>query len=70
MTRGRHKRFRPALPAEQANPWASFTTGELETKLAELRNLVDADLLTVRSLDRQRVEIGIIENELARRHGR
>ena len=69
MTGGRDKRRRPALPAKEANPWASFTTGELETKLAELRTLVDDDLLTVRSVDRQRVEIGMIEIELARRHG-
>lgn len=53
----------------EPNAWLKFTTGELEAKLSELRKLVDSGVLTDRSLNQQFTEIGIIENELARRHG-
>jgi hypothetical protein len=52
---------------KKPNVWAKFTTAELQTKLAELLKLVDSGTLTVRSLDNQFTEIGIIENEVARR---
>jgi len=55
---------------KEQNAWAKFTTFELETKLAELRTLVNSGALTDRSLEHQLVEIGIIENELAKRDGR
>ncbi|MDA0991264.1 MAG: hypothetical protein O3A51_11000 [Verrucomicrobia bacterium] len=51
------------------NAWSKFTTVELETKLAELRMLVDSDTLTDRSLEHQITAIAIIENELAGRDG-
>ena len=54
---------------KERNAWAKFTTVELETKLAELRKLVDSGTLTDRSLEHQFTEIAIIENELARRDG-
>ena len=52
-----------------ANPWAKFTTGELASKLRELRKLIDSGTLTDRSLDRQFTEVGVIENELTKRNG-
>ncbi|MEC5325553.1 hypothetical protein [Aurantimonas sp. A3-2-R12] len=55
--------------AKEGNAWAKFTTVELETKLAELRKLVGSGTLTARSLEHQFAEIGIIENELAKRDG-
>ena len=64
-------RMRPASgpsPAE-ANPWAKFTTAELEAKLHELRKLIDSGMLTDRSMEHQFTEVGIIENELLRRDG-
>ena len=68
MTR-RRLRHRPGVEAaEETNAWLKFTTGELETKLAELRKLVDSGVLSDRSLNQQFTEIGIIENELARRY--
>ena len=54
---------------KEENAWAKFTTVELETKLAELRKLVGSGTLTARSLEHQFAEIGIIENELAKRDG-
>lgn len=51
------------------NAWAKFTTVELETKLADLRKLVESGTLTDRSLEHQFTEIVIIENELAGRDG-
>ena len=62
------RRPRPA-PMPPANAWAGFTRRELETKLAELRKLVDGGRLSARSLDHQCAEIGIIERELAARDG-
>ncbi|MCG8546053.1 MAG: hypothetical protein MJE12_17790 [Alphaproteobacteria bacterium] len=56
-------------PATDANPWATFTAGELETKLEELRKLIDSGMLTDRSIEHQFTEVGIIENELASRNG-
>ena len=52
---------------KEQNVWAKFTTSELQTKLAELLKLVDSGTLTVRSLEHQFTEIGIIEKELAGR---
>jgi hypothetical protein len=54
---------------KQTDAWAKFTTAELETKLAELRKLVDGDMLTDRSMDQQFTEIAFIERELASRDG-
>ena len=51
------------------NAWSKFTTVELETKLVELRKLVDSGTLTDRSLEHQFTEIAFIENELAGRDG-
>ena len=62
--------FRAIDAATKArNAWAKFTTVDLETKLAELRKLVDSGTLTDRSLEHQFTEIAIIENELAGRDG-
>jgi len=69
MQRQRAYREMDAATKER-NAWARFTTVELETKLAELRKLVDSGTLTDRSLEHQFAEIGIIENELAKRDGR
>ena len=55
--------------AQSANPWAKFTSAELETKLEELRKLIDSGMLTDRSMEHQFTEVGIIENELSRRDG-
>ena len=52
---------------EKTDPWAEFTTAELETKRVELRRLIDSGILTERSLDNQLTEIAMIENELAKR---
>ena len=49
--------------------WRKFTTEELEGTLAVLRELIDGGRLTDRSAEHQFVEIGIIESELAKRHG-
>ncbi len=49
--------------------WSKFTTEELERKLAVLRKLIDSGTLTDRSVEHQFSEIGIIESELAQRHG-
>lgn len=49
--------------------WSKFTTEELEGKLAVLRELIDSGRLTDRSAEHRLVEIGIIESELAKRHG-
>lgn len=54
-------------PDKQENPWAQLSTLELRNKRAELKALVDNDILSDRSLENQHAEIGIIENELARR---
>lgn len=61
---------RPGARAPSANPWAKFSSLELETKLSELRKLIDSGMLTDRSLDHQLTEVGIIENELTSRNGR
>ena len=57
------------LSLKEANPWAKFTSAELETKLHELRKLIASGMLTDRSLEHQFTEVGIIENELSRRDG-
>ena len=57
------------LSPKEVNPWAKFTSAELETKLHELRKLIDSGMLTDRSMEHQVTEIGIIENELSRRDG-
>ena len=56
-----------SLPTKEANPWAKFTSAELETKLHELRKLIDSGMLTDRSMERQFTEVGIIKNELSKR---
>ena len=58
-----------SLPMKEVNPWAKFTSAELETKLHELRKLIDSGMLTDRSMEHQFTEVGIIENELSRRDG-
>ena len=58
-----------SLSPKEANPWAMFTSAELETKLHELRKLIDSGMLTDRSMEHQFTEVGIIENELSRRDG-
>jgi len=65
------QRAYPRLDAagKERNAWAKFTTVELETKLADLRKLVGRGTLTACSLEHQFAEIGIIENELAKRNG-
>lgn len=60
---------RPPAPMRPANAWRGFTRGELETKRAELRRLIDGGWLSDRSLEQQVAEIGLIERELARRDG-
>ncbi len=50
--------------------WYGFSTHELERKLEELERLIDSGMLTDRSLSHQLDEIGIIQNELARRRDR
>ena len=55
--------------SQEPNPWAKFTSAELEAKLHELRKLIDSGMLTDRSIDHQLTEVGIIENELSRRNG-
>lgn len=57
-------------PPKDANPWAKFTSAELETKRHELRKLIDSGMLTDRSIEHQFAEVAIIENELLRRDGR
>lgn len=69
MRKRRHVAPRRIHTATDANPWAKFTESELETKLTELRKLIDSGLLTERSLEHQFAEVGIIENELASRNG-
>lgn len=69
MTRRRLPRRTLDAAGNETNAWLKFTTVELETKLAELRKLVDSGVLSDRSLNQQFAEIAIIENELARRHG-
>ena len=54
---------------KEQNAWAKFATVELETKLADLRKLVESGTLTDRSLEQQFTEIAIIANELASRDG-
>ena len=54
---------------QEVNPWAKFTSAELETKLDELRKLIASGMLTDRSIEHQVTEVGIIENELSRRDG-
>ena len=56
-------------PVRDANPWAKFSAAELETKLAELRKLINSGMLSDRSMEHQFTEAGIIENELSRRDG-
>ena len=58
-----------SLSPQEANPWAKFTSAELETKLDALRKLIASGMLTDRSLEHQFTEAGIIENELLRRDG-
>ena len=60
---------RRSAPAPATNAWGGFTREELETKLVELRRLVDGGRLSDRSLDHQYTEISIIERELAGRDG-
>lgn len=69
MTRRQYANRKASVPVREANPWAKFTTGELASKLRELRKLIDSGTLTDRSLDRQFTEVGIIENELTKRNG-
>ncbi len=57
-------------PTKESNPWAKFTTVELENKLEELRKLIDSGMLTARSMEHQFTEAGIIERELSGRDGR
>ena len=49
--------------------WAKFATEELEEKLFVLRELIESGMLTDRSVEHQLIEIGMIESELAKRHG-
>ena len=69
MTQWSYARLETRLSPQEASPWANFTSKELETKLHELRKLIDSGTLTDRSLDRQFTEVGIIENELTKRNG-
>jgi hypothetical protein len=69
MTQRQRAYREPDAAAKEDNAWAKFTTVELETKLAELKKLVDSGTLTDRSLEHQFTEIAIIENELAGRDG-
>ena len=57
------------MAMRDTSAWRKFTTEELEGKLAVLRELIDGGGLTDRSAEHQLVEIGIIESELAKRHG-
>ena len=70
MTQRPCARPETGLPPKEANPWAKFTSAELETKLHELRKLIDSGMLTDRSMEHRFTEVGIIENELSRRDGR
>ena len=47
------------LAVKKDNPWAKFTTTELERKLAELRKLIDSGMLTDRSLDHQLLKLAL-----------
>ncbi len=69
MTQRSCVRPETSLSPKEANPWAKFSKAELETKLGELRKLIDSGMLTDRSLEHQFTEVGIIENELAGRNG-
>jgi len=69
MTPKRYESASRGHHGPEANPWATFTRAELETKLGELRELIDSGMLTDRSLEHQLTEVGIIENELAGRNG-
>jgi len=69
MTQSQHTFRATDETTKEENAWAKFTAVELETKLAELRKLVESGTLTVRSLEHQFTEIAIIENELAGRDG-
>ena len=69
MTQRSYTPFSTGEPVRDANPWAKFTAAELETKLAELRKLIDSGILTDRSMEHQFTEVSIIENELSRRDG-
>lgn len=55
---------------ERVDPWSLMTEEELRRKRAALRKLIDGDMLSDRSLDRQLQELAIIENELAKREAR
>ena len=70
MTQRSCARLETSLSPKEANPWAKFTSAELERKLHELRKLIDSGMLTDRSMEHQFTEVGIIENELSRRDGR
>lgn len=69
MTPKRYESVSRDQRGSEANPWAKFTRAELETKLGELRKLIDSGMLTDRSLEHQFTEVRIIENELAGRNG-
>ena len=58
-----------SLSPKDVNPWAKFTSAELEAKLHELRKLIDSGMLTDRSMEHQFTEVAIIENELSKRDG-
>ena len=69
MTRRQYANRKASVPVREANPWAKFTTGELASKLRELRKLIDSGMLTDRSMEHQFTEVAIIENELSKRDG-
>lgn len=69
MTRGLLARRGRDTAMKETNAWAKFTTAELKTKLAALRELTDCGALTDRSVVHQFSEIIFIEHELARPDG-
>ena len=56
-------------PIRNTSAWAKFATEELEEKQFVLRELIESGMLTDRSVEHQLIEIGMIEGELAKRHG-
>ena len=57
------------MTMNETNAWAKFSSAELETKIAVLRDLIESGMLTDRSTENQFAEIALIENELATRDG-
>jgi hypothetical protein len=52
-----------------SSAWEQFTSAKLEQKLMVLREAIESCMLTDHPAEHQLTEIGIIESEVAERHG-